>query len=146
MIQSLQSMFSNQQAITATARSANVYNLGATGTPAGTSTALNRDEGKGHKIPIIIQVTETFATLTSLKVAVQVDDNAAFTSATTVLETEAIAAATLVAGYQFNIDALPLKTNEQYLSLLYTVAGSNATAGKISAWIAFKGNGQTAPL
>jgi hypothetical protein len=144
MIQSLQSTFSNDQAITASAASTNIYDLMANGTVVGAGSALPRDEGKGHKIPLRIQVTETFATLTSLKVAVQQDDDAAFGSAAVVLESEAILAATLVAGYVFNIDSIPLKTTKRYIRLYYTVAGSDATAGKIRAFIPM--DNQTAPL
>lgn len=127
--------FSNQQAITASAASTSSVDLGATGTPKpGHTTALTRDIGPGNPVEIVCIVTETFATLTSLKVALQVDGDTAFGSATTVYESEAIAAATLVAGYKFNIPRfVPRGTNERYAQLLYTVAGSNATAGKIFA-------------
>lgn len=122
------------QAITASAASTNHVDLGAPGTPPGHSITPTRDLGKGTRIPILIQVTETFATLTSLKVAVQTDSDAGFATAlTTVLETEAIAAASLVAGYQFNIDFIPPKTIQRYLRLYFTVADSNATAGKVFA-------------
>lgn len=128
-------LFSAHQAVTASAASTDYYDCGATGTPALNTTALSRDLGKGNKVPIRIQVTETFLTLTSLKVAVQSDDNTSFSSATTVLETEAIAAAALVVGYVFNIDYFPRRTNERYIRLYYTVAGSSATAGKIYAGV-----------
>jgi hypothetical protein len=77
-------------------------------------------------------------------VAVQTDDNTSFSSAATILETEAIAAATLVAGYVFNIDSIPLKASERYIRLYYTVAGSDATAGNVQAGITM-GN-QQAPI
>jgi len=144
MIRSQNQIFSDSQAVTATAASTNVIDLGAPGTIYGGAAALPRDFGKGGKVPIHIQVTEAFATLTSLKVGVQTDNDEAFGSPTLVLETEAIAAATLVAGYVFNIDSIPLKTTERYIRLLYTVAGSNATAGKIDAAVTM-GN-QQAPL
>lgn len=144
MITSAQQLFSDDQAVTASAASTNYIDLLATGTPYGGASALDRDLGKGKKIPIHIQVTTAFATLTSLKVAVQVDDNTSFSSATTVLETEAIAAASLVAGYVFNIDTIPLKTNERYVRLYYTVAGSDATAGAI--WAGVTMGNQQAPL
>lgn len=134
MIFDAQTRFSKEQAVTASAASTNVIDLLAAGIPYGNDAALNRDLGI-HEIPLRIQVTTAFATLTSLKVAVQTDDNSSFSSATTVLETEAIAAASLVAGYQFNIDRIPLKTTERYVRLYYTVAGSDATAGKITAGV-----------
>ena len=138
MILSKQDEFSAAQAITASAASTNVIDLRAAGIPYGSSTALARDQGvnaKGAEIPLLIQVVTAFATLTSLKVAVQMSVDEAFTSPLTVLETEAIAAASLVAGYTFNIDKLPLKTTARYIRLYYTVAGSNATAGAVTAAI-----------
>lgn len=134
MIFDAQTRFSKEQAVTVSAASTNVIDLGAAGIPYGDDAALARDQGV-NDIPIRIQVTTAFATLTSLKVAVQTDDNSAFSSATTVLETEAIPVASLVAGYQFNIDKLPLKTTERYVRLYYTVAGTDATAGKITAGV-----------
>lgn len=144
MIFDRQSKFSSAQAITASAASTDYIDFGATGTPYGAAAALNRDQGKGGKIPLHIQVTEAFATATSVKVAVQTDDNSSFSSAATVLETEAIPIATLIAGYVFNIDSFPLKTNERYVRLYYTVAGSDATTGKITAGVTM-GN-QQAPI
>lgn len=139
MIFDEQGLFSDKQVITASAASTNLIDLGATGIPPGGTlggkTNLSRDPGKGTKVPLRIQVTEDFATLTSLKVAVQTDDNSDFSSAKTVLETEAIAAADLVAGYVFSIDSIPLGVAERYLRLYYTVAGSDATAGKVMAGV-----------
>lgn len=133
MIFDKQSLLSDAQAVTATAASTNCIDLGATGTVYGAASALTRDIGKGCKVPLLIQVTETFATLTSLTVSVEVDDNSSFSSATTIATTPAILAASLTAGTQFVIDAFPKGTNERYVRLKYTVAGSNATAGKITA-------------
>lgn len=134
---------SSGQAITASAASTEYIDLGATGTPALNSTALARDIGKGTPVNIRIQVTETFATLTSLKVAVQTDDNSSFSSAAVALETEAIPVASLVAGYVFNIQWFPRRTNERYVRLNFTVAGSNATAGKIFAGVVMSAEDNT---
>jgi len=128
-------LFSSGQAITASAASTNSIDLGATGTPVGGS-ALTRDIGAGEEIEISVLVTEVFATLTSLTVTIETDDNSSFSSATTRYSSGAIAAATLVAGYQFKVPAhFPLGTNERYVRLYYTVAGSNATTGKITAGV-----------
>ncbi|MCG5241394.1 Bbp16 family capsid cement protein [Azospirillum doebereinerae] len=133
MIFDLQSLLSNAQAVTASAASTNLVDLKAHGTAFGHAAPLPRDWGKGKKVPLLIQVVETFATLTSLTVSVQVDDNAAFSSPKTIATTPAVVAADLVAGRQFVIDAIPRGSDEQFLRLYYTVAGSNATAGKITA-------------
>ncbi len=126
--------FSLNQAITASAASTSSIDLGATGTPSpGHTTALKRDIGRGNKVNIRVQVTETFLTLTSLAVSIETDTDTAFGSIATVLKTEAIPVADLVAGYVFNLEYIPRNTDERYLRLYYTVAGSNATAGKIFA-------------
>lgn len=135
MIFDSEALFSDDQAITASAASTNYMDLGAPGTPVGGAAALTRDIGPGNPIPIVVQVTEKFLTLTSLKVAVQVDDNTSFGSATTVLESEAIVLASLLVGYTFALNWIPHKTNERYLRLYYTVGGSSATAGKVTAGI-----------
>ena len=134
MIFDKQSLLSDQQAVTATAASTNVLDLVAHGTVYGAAAALPRDEGNGC-VPLLIQVTEDFATLTSLTVQVQVDDNAAFSSAKTVATSITIAAADLKAGKQFEIRCFPKGTDERYLRLNYVVTGADATTGKITAGV-----------
>lgn len=132
MILSSQLIFSDDQAITVTAISTNVIDLGVAGTPYGGKAALHQDIGKGTKIPILIQVTETFATLTSLTIAIET--GAAATLATVVIS-KSILAAALVQGYQFVINVLPNEIDKRYLGIRYTVVGSDASAGKITAGI-----------
>lgn len=128
-------LLSENQAVTATAASTNYIDFGANGTPVGWAGALVGDLGNSD-IQLLVQVTTTFATLTSLTVSVEMDDNSSFSSATTVARSEAIPAASLVAGYKFRLpDSIPEGTTERYLRLKYTVAGSDATAGKIYAGI-----------
>lgn len=126
-------LFSSAQAITATAASTNVIDLGATGRVVGGSANLVRDIGLGQQIPLRIQVVEAFNTLTSLAVSIQVDDNEAFSSPTTV-DSQTIALAGLTLGAVFNgLYFVPPKTNERYVRLNYTVVGTNPTLGKITA-------------
>lgn len=126
-------LFSSAQAITATAASTNVIDLGATGKVVGGTANLVRDIGLGQRIPLRIQVVEAFNTLTSLAVTIQVDDNEAFSSPTTV-DSQTIALAGLTLGAVFNgLYFVPPKTNERYVRLNYTVAGTNPTLGKITA-------------
>lgn len=129
-------LFSDDQAITASAASTNYMDLQAGSTPPAAPAALVQKIGGGNDIPLLIQVTEAFATLTSLTVTIQVDDNTSFSSATTVASSHAVPAASLVAGYQFPLVTLPNTVNERYVRLYYTVGGSNATAGTITASIA----------
>lgn len=121
-----QAIFSNNQSITATAASTNVVELSK-------SNGKFMEVSFGKSIPLLIQVVEDFATLTSLTVAVQTDDNEAFSSPTT-LVSSTIALAGLKAGKKFPIKEIP-QGNEGYVRLYYTVTGSNATKGKITAGI-----------
>ncbi len=136
MIFDTTNLFSNDQAVTVTAASSNVIDLGAPGTVLGAPYPLNRDIGRGNPLPLLIQVTVAFATLTSLKVAVQSSDTEAFTGQVdTVLESEAVPVAQLLAGYQFPLDHIPKGVKHRYVRLYYTVAGSTATAGQVTAGI-----------
>ena len=128
-------LFSDDQAITATAVSTNVIDLGATGTPKlRNATPLQRNISKGTPIPILVQVTEAFNTLTSLAIAIQTDDNEAFSSPTTVYS-ESIVLANLTLGARVAIDWLPKNIKERYVRLNYTVTGTNPTLGKVMAGI-----------
>lgn len=136
MILSADEIFSDGQAITATAGSTNVIDLQAAGTPYGSAAALIVDVGKGGEIPVNVTVVEDFNNLTSLQVSVEVDDNAAFSSATTVASGPAVAAASLVAGYQFPFPACLMEgVKERYVRLKYTVVGVAPTTGKVTAGI-----------
>lgn len=117
--------FSDAQAVTASAASTDIVDLGVAG----------RNVGSGEMIPLFIGVNEDFATLTSLTVSVQTATDEAFTSPITVVSTGAIAVADLVAGYHFAIERVPAKVLERYVRVYYTVAGSDATAGSINAGI-----------
>ncbi len=132
MIFSAQLIFSDDQAIIATAISTNVIDLGVAGTPFDAVAALNQDVGKGNKIPILIQVTESFNTLTSLTIAIE---TGATTSLGTVVISKSVLLADLVAGYQFPVDVLPNEIDERYLGVRYTVVGTDPTEGIITAGI-----------
>lgn len=131
-----QALFSDQQAITATAASTNFINLGAPATPPGAPAALKQDLGGGNNMPVLIQVTEDFDNLTSLTVTMQVDDNSSFSSPKTVASSGAVALADLVAGKMIAPFNVPIGTDQQYVRLYYTVAGTAPTAGKITAGVA----------
>ena len=134
MILSAQQLFSDDQAVTATAISANVIDLGVPGTPFGAKAALVQDVGKGAPIPILVQVTADFATLTSLTITLETSAAAGLTSPV-VLASEVIAVADLLAGKQMFMQYVPNGADLQYLGVRYTVTGSNATAGTIVAGI-----------
>lgn len=128
-------LMSNAQAITATANSTDTIDLGATGIVYGNSAALVRDIGRGYRIPIRVQVVQTFNNLTSLSAALQVDDNSAFSSPRTVVISQAIPLASLVAGYVFEEIDIEVLTNERHMRLSYTVVGTAPTLGQVTAGI-----------
>lgn len=129
----LQSTFSENQAVTATAISTNVMDLGTLGIVPYESAAIAMNLGAGNEIPLLMQVTETFATLTSLTVSLETSAAAGLTSATVLYSSGAIPVASLLAGFRLPIRWMPDATLLRYIGLRYTVGGSNATAGKITA-------------
>lgn len=127
-------IFSDAQAITATARSTNIIDLLAAGTPFGAPAAVGADVGKNNEIAVDIRVVEDFNNLTSLQVSIETDDNTATSSPTTVAFGPVIPLATLKAGTQLTFPAeLPEGVNERYVNLRYTVVGTAPTTGKITA-------------
>ncbi len=132
MIFNNQELFSDKQAITATADSTNVIDIGVPGTPYDARGPLNYDIGKGTMIPLTVTVTEDFNNLTTLEISVQ-------TGSTTGLGTEVasqtIALADLRAGALFNLVTLPIGVEERYLGIVYTVAGTAPTTGRVTAGI-----------
>ena len=138
MILDATTLFSAAQAVTATAASANIIDLGQPGTVFGAVAAIARDVGKGATVPIAIRVVENFNNLTSITVTVETDDNSGFSSPTTVFSSPAYALADLQAGARHLLpDALPVVgTAERYVRLKYTLAGTTPTTGKVTAAIA----------
>lgn len=120
-----QALFSDAQEITTTAASENVVEI-------------SKPNGKfsevafGEDIPLLIQVVEDFAGLTSLKVGVQTSADDTFTSPVTLIEATLLLA-DLKAGKKFPIKSVPAG-NKGYMRLYYTVTGTG-TAGKITAGI-----------
>lgn len=136
-------VLSDHQAVTADAGSTNVWDTLAVGRPVGWVTDRAPDRGEGVKpVPMLVEVTEAFNNLTSMTVSLQVDDNAAFSSARTVATSEAVLLASLVAGYKFSLFGhLPKGVNERYVRLYYDVTGTAPSTGKIFA--AVTGGDQT---
>lgn len=126
-------VLSSNQAITATAASTNVIDLGAPGTPFGSPVAVEQDIGKGNRIDIAVNVTQAFNNLTSMAIALQVSsDNATFVE----VATRTYLAAELNAVGQLDFPAqLPVGTRFRYMRLNYTVTGTAPTTGQIFAAI-----------
>lgn len=130
-------LFSDSQAITATTASTNVLDTGGTGTVYGAAAALRRDLGKGTPIPLAIRVVQSFNNLTSLTITYEVADDAAFsTNKTTVFTSPTYALADLASGARHLLpDFVPVTADRRYHRLLFTVAGTAPTLGKITAGI-----------
>lgn len=131
MILSAQQLFSDDQAITASADSTNVIDLGVPGTPYD-GNQLIQDVGKGNKVPVLVQVTEDFDNLTSLEI--KISTGATVALGTTVLS-QTILLADLKVGKQVSFDVLPNDIKERYLGIEYVVVGTAPTTGKVTAGI-----------
>lgn len=117
-----QNLYSEDQAITATAVSTNVIDHSVS------------EIGPGEPVEILAQVTEDFAGGTSVAVSLQTDDDEAFGTVETLVTTDAVPVASLTAGYQFRLSTLPVGV-KTYSRLNYTVVGT-PTAGAVTAGLA----------
>ena len=126
MILDKQNTFSAAQAITVTAASTNIVDLG-------NDDSLVQAINEKGQIDVLVQVQTAFAGGTSLTISFQTDDDSAFGSPTTVFSTAAILTATLALGYQIPF-AVPVTINEQYCRLYYTISGT-MSAGALDAHI-----------
>jgi hypothetical protein len=119
-------LFSNEQAITASAASTDVIDLSGT-----------RDVGRGEPLYVLVQVMQAFDNLTSLTIALQTSSTENFASPVQ-LTTRTVALASLTAGATFSIGPVSGGTL-RYVRLYYTVTGTNPTTGKITAGIGVEG-------
>lgn len=116
-------MFSDQQAITATADSTKKVHLGGL-----------KIAGKTDPILIDVRVNADFNNLTSLKVEIQQADTESGSYATVAGgDTGAILLASLKTGYKFGLRILPRSVTKPWLKLVYTVVGTAPTTGKVTA-------------
>lgn len=115
-------LMSNAQAITASAASTDIIDRGD-----------SKDVGRGGDIPLVIQVVESFNTLTSLTIDLQTDDSSGFGAARSLYQI-VVPLADLKLGYQTPVITLPQKT-KRYLRVNYTVTGTAPTTGKITAGV-----------
>ena len=123
MILDKEGLFSDAQAVTATAASTNIIDLG---------DAKDRGVGEPVYLYVIVDTAAASAGSSTVVFTLQTDDNAAFSSATALHATAAIPKATLVAGYEVLKIAIP-STTERYIRMYYTVAVADLTAGAFTA-------------
>jgi hypothetical protein len=122
---------SSQQALTATAASTNVLDLGAA--PAGqiANAPYPRLIGPGSKLFFVIAARVGLAgTSPTLQVAVQTDSSAAFGSPVTVLQSPTLSA---FAAGQLLVLPMPF-SNKEFLRLYYTLGGTTPTC-TVDAWL-----------
>ena len=126
MILDKENLLSDDQAVTATADSTNVIDLGL------------GDNGPGTVLEIFAQVTTAFtaAGAATMVLTLTTDSVAAMSSEVTLYTSAAIAVADLVAGYTFKIRGLP-DGAEQFIQMQYTVATGPMTAGNITSGVVF---------
>ena len=135
MITDKQAQFSDAQAITATAASTNIIDLGATGTVINAAGPIvRRISAGGDPIPLLVQVVEDFNNLTSLKIDIELDSTSTFTPDKTIT-IGTFLLSELKRGFQVPWHYLPDGINLQYMQLKYTVTGTAPTTGKITAGI-----------
>lgn len=128
-------VFSNDQAITATAVSTDVLDFGqqSVNPRSPTGARFPAVQGDGNLAPIVIKITQGFAGNTGLTVELQgSNDNSSFT---TVASTGVVPVAQLGAGAEFGMLGFPVKASYRYWRLNYVVAGT-ATAGRVTAGFA----------
>jgi hypothetical protein len=130
MILDAYNTFSDDQAITASAASTNVINLGPLAAGNGT-----HDIGSGEELHLAIVVGTAFAGATSLQVALETDSDEGFGAPTVVTQTAAIVTADLTKGAIFEL-ILPKADYKQYVRTNYTVVGGPFTAGTVTTSIA----------
>lgn len=145
MLLSAQQTFSDAQALTATAVSTNIIDLGATGTVLGAPAALTQDIAKGEPIPIVVKMdVAAGGTSPTITVSVQVDTVENFASPTIVLTTVSKAAG--AAGDEIYVPVyLPEGTNQRYLRLNYTLGGTSPTYTVTAAIVKGKSSNTTVP-
>jgi len=127
-------VFSDTQAITVTASSTNVLDMGDTGTTAYNKQKLGQHLGRAMCVPLLCQVSADFATLTSLTIQLRQSASSNMASPTVLIE-QTVPVAKLKRGFKFNLDKLPAEITQRYVDLNYVVTGTTATTGSMYAAI-----------
>lgn len=135
--------FSDAQALTATAISANVYDLFTTDTGGSTEFSPNTrlDVGLGEDVWWIVSVPTTLAggTATGITVTLETADDAALTTNAQVVATSGlIPVASLVSGFTLCRVKLPSFDYRRYLGVRYTAATGPFGSGNIDAFLTYE--------
>lgn len=118
--------FGTDQAVTTTAASTDIVDLGAA-----------RDMGNGEPLELVILVTQsvTASGAATVTFTLETDDTAGFSSPVVLASSGAIGKAALPAGTEVLRVKVPLDA-ERYLRTNYTVATGPLTAGTFTAFLA----------
>lgn len=120
-----QATLSEEQAVTDSANSTDVYDQGVSG----------GDLGAGQPLMFEALLTETFTGATSVEIQLVGADNSALTTNVAVIETSgAIPVADLLAGSRFS-GTINLHEPKQYIGFKYVVVGGPATEGAVTSFI-----------
>ncbi len=138
MILDQENTLSDQQALTATAISTNVIDLGPLGgfPTANTFRDIGASDDALWLYVLVMTALASAGHAATLTVTLESDDNTSLPSATTHWTSGAIAEASLVAGYEVVKAPIPPGQYQRYLGVRYTVGTENFTSGKVSAFIA----------
>ena len=137
MILDYLNMFSQAQAVTATAPSTDVIDLG----PLYAGNDV-RDIGPGYPVEFFAQVATNGAAggSATVTISLQTSKTSDFASATTLLQTNAIAVADMKVGYRY-VGKVPHGV-QRYLRVNYTVATGPLTAGAFTAGLLLDADAQ----
>lgn len=117
MILDAQLLYSDAQALTATAVSTNIVDHGS-----------DRNMGLGEPLSVLITVDVTAGgTSPTVSVALQTDDNSGFASPAQVAATATLTGAQMTAGAKFVLPVPADASFERYSRLNYTVGGTTPT-------------------
>ena len=120
-------VLSDEQAVTASAKSTNTIDLGAAGA------------ADGRSMRLIVEVDEDAAAVGAATVnfGLRTDSDSAMGSPTVLAQTDAIGKASLTVGTRAWEITLPPQV-ERYVDVYYTVATGPLTAGKFTAFLAME--------
>ena len=128
-------IFSDGQAITSTAPSENVLDLGADAGADINPGAPNMNPGAGTPVYLIVEVEEAFQASGDATLTVALQDSGDNSSYADVIKTKDIGKAELTAGKKVLQVPLPNELR-RYIRCNYTVTNGPMTAGKINAYLA----------
>lgn len=98
---------------------------------AATTAPFDLAKGMLKEVHARVRTTFTSGGAGTLQLQIQTDSTNAFGSPTAIYDSGVIVLATLVAGYRFKIQALPIGASERFIRGLWTVGTAAMTAGAV---------------